>query len=362
MPNFIIIFLFSCFFCTSQVLNNNLVVFSENGSPFVLYVNGEKINNEPEADVKVFNISEGWCKLKAKFEKDNIIVSDSIDIKTFEKNNNKEITYAIKQGTKTNKFVFVSIGDLSGPKIPLVAKKPIVTGPVIDNNLYGNLYRAKENKPMFFYNYNDTTGKCRIDLDSLDIKYALNLINKSNDIHDKAKYVEVIIERNCYIVNQLLQLLITLETEMEKFKMVKKAYPHIIDKINTKKLDVVFTFKSMKEEYEYFLEETANIEHQLSLKCTVAVSDNKVSEIIKTIKRENYEHDKLRVAKEQMVNNCVNTSQVKTILNIFNHDRERMDFVRSAYNVTIDKENFKILEDEFQFIENKKEFLTFISK
>ncbi len=362
MFKFFIIFLSSCFVCSSQVLNNNLVVFSENGNPFTLYVNGELINNEPQVNIKAFNISEGWCKLKAIFEKDNTVVSDSIHIKPFQKNSYKEITYSIKQGAKGNKFVFVSMSDLSAPQTPKVPEPPVIKGPVADNNLYGNLYRAKDNKPVFFRNYNDTTGKCKLSLSDDDVLHGINLITKSNDIHDKYSYTETIIEYNCYTVNQLSPFLSLLETEMDKLKIAKRAYPHLTDKNNIHKIGELFLFKSVKEEFEYFLEETANKEHQLSLKCAVAVSDGKVSEIINMIKKENYEHDKLRVAKEQTVNNCLSSAQVKKILDIFNHDRERMDFVISAYNVTIDKENFKILEENFQFSENKTEFLKFISK
>ncbi|MBP7809002.1 MAG: DUF4476 domain-containing protein [Bacteroidia bacterium] len=350
-------------FSYSQVLNNNLVVISENGKRFILYVDGEKVNNEAQANVKAFNISEGWCKLKAEFENDNLVVSDSIHIKAFEKNNNKEITYSIKQvNAKSAKFNFVSIGELSAPKIPRVAEAPVDKGPVIDNNTYGNLYKAKENKPIFFKNYSDSTKTCSVDLSDMDIKFGINLINKTNDILNKFKYAESIIDQNCYTVNQLIQILNLLEIEMDKLKLVKRGYSHIKDKSNAKKIDGVFKFKSMKEDYDSFLLDVANASHQENLHCAVAISDEKLNSIISTIKKGHYEHDKIKIAKEEVVNNCFNTLQVEKLLALFSYDREKMDFAKAAYAVTVDKENYKILVENFQFSENKSDFLKFISK
>jgi hypothetical protein len=346
----------------SQVANNSLVILSENGKRFILYVNGEKINNEPQADVKAFHVSEGWCKLKVEFEKTAITFSDSIHIKNIEKNNNKEITYSIKEyAGKPDKFRFVSIGEPSGPETPRVPEAPVDKGPVIDNTIYGNLYKANANKPVFYRNYIDSSKTCSVDLTDTDIKHAINLVTKSNDIQNKFNYVEETVTRNCYTTSQLMQLLNLLDVEMDKLKLVKRGYTHLKDKANAPKIEEVFKFKSMKENFELFLKETANAEHQNSLHCTVAITNEALQEIISAIKKTQYENDRIKVAKDKVVNNCLNTMQVQQLLEIFTHDREKMDLAKNAYAVTIDKDNYKILVDNFQFSENKKEFLQFIS-
>lgn len=357
---FLIIFL--GYSASSQILNTNLVIISENGNRFILYVNNEKINTEPQANVKAFNISEGWCKLKVEFENENVIVSDSIRIKAIEKNNNKEITYSIQRNAKTSKFHFVSIGELSGPKTPRVAEMPIDKGPVIDNTIYGNLYKAVDNKPVFYKNYIDSLKSCKINLEDIDIKHAINLVTKTNDIENKYRYVEYTVDQNCYTTNQLFQLLNLLEVEMDKLKLVKRGYLHLTDKNNAKKLEDIFKFKSMKEDFGYFLKEVANAEHQHNLHCEVAISNEKLDEIIAAVKKAQYEPDKIKVAKEKLINNCLNTQQVEKLMQLFIHDREKMDLVKSAYAITVDKDNYKILVENFQFSENKTEFLQFIAK
>lgn len=346
----------------AQVSSNNLVIISENGKRFILYVNNEKINAEPQAEVKAFNVSEGCCKLKAEFEKDNIVVSDSINIKAIEKNNHKEITYSIRRAGNSNKFKFVSIGELSAPEKPIVAEMPIDKGPVIDNTIYGNLYKAHDNKPVFYRNYNDSLKTCTTELNDTDIKHAINLVTKTNDSENKFRYIESTVDLNCYTVAQLSQLLVMLEVEMDKLKLAKRGYSHIKDKTNAKKLEEVFKFKSMKEDYDYFLKEMANAEHQDKMRCEVAISDDKLNELISSVKKGQYEPDKIKIAREKVVNNCLNTEQVEKLMQLFTHDREKMELAKSAYAVTVDKSNYKILVENFQFSENKTEFLQFISK
>jgi hypothetical protein len=360
-----LLYLFLTFFTYaghSQISNNSLVILSESGKRFILYVNGEKINNEPQADVKAFNVSEGWCKLKVEFENENFTFSDSIHIKPIEKNNNKEITYSISHNAKTNKFRFVSIGEPSGPETPKVAEAPVDKGPVIDNTIYGNLYKANENKPVFYRNYIDSSKSCRVDLTDMDIKHAINLVNKTNDFENKFVYVEASIDKNCYTTAQLIQLLKLLEVEMDKLKLVKRGYSHLRDKQNAAKIGEVFKFKSMKDDFELFLKEVANAEHQQKLHCMVAISNENLEDLISSIKKIQYENDRIKVAKEKVVNNCLNTQQVQKLLELFNHDREKMELAKSAYAVTIDKDNYKILVENFLFNENKQEFLQFISK
>lgn len=349
-------------FCNAQLSNNNLVVLSESGQRFILFVNGEKINADPQVNVKAFNISEGWCKLKAEFEKSNLVVSDSIRIKYIEKNKNKEITYSIRKNGNSNKFNFVSISDQSAPQKPVVAEMPIDKGPVIDNTIYGNLYKAENNKPVFYKNYSDSLKTCTIDLNDTDIKHAINLVTKTNDFENKYRYIEAAVDLNCYTVAQLYQLLNLLQIEMDKLKLAKKGYLHLKDRVNAKKLEEVFKFKSMKEDYDYFLKEMASAELQHKMHCEIAISSEKLNELMSDVKKAGYEPEQLKALREKLATNCLNTEQVEKLMLLFTHDREKMEVAKSAYAITVDKANYKILVENFQFSENKAEFLQFISK
>jgi hypothetical protein len=354
---FILFFSFLATGNFAQLINNNIVVLSK-GKKFTLYVNGEKVNEQPEVNVKAFNISEGWCKLKAELE-NGPVISDSIKIKAIAKNTNKEITYTIDEDKK--KFVFVSMSDRSAPKTPPVPEPPY-TGPVVDNNTYGNLYKAENGKPVFFFNYNDSIKACTVELNDKDILYGLNLINNTNDIQNRYNYIEYTVDRNCYTTQRIIQVLNKLDIELDKLKLSKRAYPHLTDKKNAAQMKSIYKFKSVGEDFDRFIIELANAEHQLKLNCKEAIGEAQLQDVIARIKKSQYEPERLEIAKQQVINNCYSTSQIEKLIQLFGHDREKMELAKSAYAVTIDKDNYKNLVDNFQFSENKTDFLKFLEK
>ncbi len=351
----------------SQPISNNLVVLSEQGLQFTLFVNEEKINFIPESIIKVFNIKPGWQKIEIKFGegKDSSLV-DSVCVKAFAKKANKELTYIITEELKNNKLkyklVFVSESDFSGPKSPLVPEAPVEKIILVDNNLYGNLYQAKDNKPVFFKNYIEENRGCRVVLKDEEIEFAINLFNKTNDIADRFSYLETTIQQNCYTTNQLIQLLNLYEIEMEKLKMAEKAHWHLNDRNNAAALTSAFKFDAIKNEYLNFLKKESNKNRQENLKCAVPISESEFDLIFNSISKTKEEYDKIKVAKKEVIVNCYSTNQIAKIMELFLHDREKMDFAYAAQKVVTDKENFSKLADGIQFSENKTEFLKVISK
>lgn len=365
-PLYFVFFLFSSILLHSQVVNMNVVVIHPEGKKFTLYVNNEKINSEPQAIVKAMNLSEGWCKLKAEVQENQQIVTDSFNIKPIEKNNNKEITLIFSTHNKNGKsfthFDFINLGDLSGPAKPIVPELPIYLSKLTENAVFGNLYQIIDNKPLFFKNYDSTLSKCRINLDEKDIQHFSFLISQTNDFSNRIVYTAKTVYNNCYTVNQLSQILNKMEIEMDKLKYARIGYYHLLDKQNAKNLNQIFKFKTMSEEYASFLSGVADENYQKILNCTTPVIDSRFNEIYVSVVKEKYEHDKIIAAKKIVVKNCFSSAQIKKLVDIFTHDREKLELAKSAYNVVTDKENYKSLEESFQFKENKTEFLNFISK
>jgi hypothetical protein len=353
---------------TAQLFDNNLVVYSELGKVFTLYLNEEKINAQPQADVKAFNVTEGWKRLRIEYndEKDKTILTDSINIKQYAKNEKAEFTYKvsdeIKNGKPHHKLIFVSQRDFSGPAEPKIPEAPKEIIPLVDSAIYGNLYRARNNKPVFFENYSSEKEGCGIILNDKDIQYALNLLSKTNDMEDHFRYLQKIIENNCYSAEQLIRLLNVLNIEMDKLKLAQKAHDHLTDIKNANTITKVFKYPTIKEEYEAFLKGLSIAEQQKKLNCAEPVSEDKFKEIFIAVKNVDNEYDKTKFAKKQLINNCFNCEQIGKLMNLFTHDRERLEFVQSSYNVVTDKVNFEKLGDIFQFSETKAEFLKNISK
>lgn len=341
-----------------------MVIFSEQGNPFYLRVNHEAINKTAESDVKVFNLPTGsnFIEIKVQGTAKELSLKDSIFLSPNSKFLDKEFTYVLSEKEEKLELKFKAVSEHSGPETPLVPEAPKEKVPLVDNSLYGNLYQAIKNKPVFFDNYDEETSSCKIALTDKEIKYALNLMLKVNDKETAYRHMNQIIDNNCYTVLQLKELLDAVYIDMDKLNSAKKAYPHISDKENVNILMTLFRYPAMKESFAAFLKEQENIIKQKKLQCKEPISSAKLDEIYTRIKNTSYENEKINLAKKLLVDVCLSSGQVKKLSELITHDREKNELLKSAYYVLTDKENAATLTDEFQFTETKEGFLKFISQ
>lgn len=355
-------FLFTQFLLCSQ--DNSLVIFSSSGSPFLLSVNHQKINALAQSNVKVFNLSIGWHYLQLHFKhnENEIIFTDSIKFSDIDKYKGKEFTYAFIDSNKKFKLQFLSVSESSAIIPPYIPEAPKEKAPMVDNSLYGKLYQAKNNKPVFFDNYNQDTETCEHALTEQEMSYTINLLKKNNDLEAKSRYAKQIIEKNCYTCQQVNMILNELTIEIEKLNLAKIAYSHVSDKQNLALITSTFNYKSIKQSYQDFLTEQKNFEIQKAKGCKEPMPQSKFDLLCQKIKHTNYDHEKVNELKKQLVNVCVSTNQLIKLSTFFNHDREKIDLFKSAYYSVIDKDNFKSLEQELQFSESKQDFNKLILK
>jgi hypothetical protein len=82
--------------CHANAQTSNLIIFSEDGDVFTLFVNGERQNMDPEINVKAREIKADGCKVKVVF-KDASLPEFS---KYIMLEPNEELTFGIKRNKK----------------------------------------------------------------------------------------------------------------------------------------------------------------------------------------------------------------------------------------------------------------------
>lgn len=363
MKNFIalIILCFSnCYFAQT----NSLVVFSDDGNPFQLKIDNHSINKKDEAIVKATELSAGnhlieiWQFKNGK----SSIYKDSITIGKDEKFNNKEFTFVITQ-EKNNKqaLKFKSISELSGPDIPIIPEAPKEKAPLVDNSIYGNLYQAKKNKPVFYNQYNPVTKTCKVILSKSDLEYGKKLVINCNDPELQYRYLTNILENNCYTCAQLNELLTLLSLDIDKLTSSKLAYEHITDKENIALISQSFKYQSMKETFKEYVQNQNIQKNNIKKNCLEAINQSKVDDFVKTIRDKDSEYDKWKLSKEFVSMNCITTKQAKEITQVFLHDREKLDFLKSVYAALVNKSDAAELKTELQSATDQQEFIEYIT-
>lgn len=74
-----------------------------------------------------------------------------------------------------------------------------------------------------------------------------------------------------------------------------------------------------------------------------------------------FDSDKLKIAQQVLSTNYLNSNQVAQLIEVFDFENNRLKFAKQAYNKTIDKQNFYIVNGAFDFNSSITELANYIA-
>ncbi|MBN1339561.1 MAG: DUF4476 domain-containing protein [Bacteroidales bacterium] len=108
-------------------------------------------------------------------------------------------------------------------------------------------------------------------------------------------------------------------------------------------------------------EEPAPAKNQpVSSECTEAVNHTGFAEMKENISSASFEETKFSIARQMLNGNCLSSSQVKEIMEIFSFEQTRLDFAKTAYLKTVDKNNYYKVNSAFSFESSVEELNEYI--
>jgi hypothetical protein len=96
--------------------------------------------------------------------------------------------------------------------------------------------------------------------------------------------------------------------------------------------------------------------------CPMPMSPNDFSGVKGSISSKSFEDSKLQIAKQVCGSNCLLSSQVREIMQLFSFEDSRLDFAKFAYGHTYDLGNYYKVNDAFQFESSIDELNRFIKR
>lgn len=94
--------------------------------------------------------------------------------------------------------------------------------------------------------------------------------------------------------------------------------------------------------------------------CIRTADNTAIANITNSINGKSFASDKLKTAETFLKSNCVTTEQVKTLVNLFNFEGDKLSFAKTAYGRCVDKENYYMVADVFSFSSSSEELMEFI--
>jgi len=350
------------FFASTTFAQNNASLSSTDGKVFRVIVNGTIFNTIPQAHVVMEKIMRDTLHLELEFENKKKFPAIIYLLEQGVPAKNKEFNYSVAYDNTNLKLNFTGVYDIIPLPDPLVPKKPIIdTSQKYKNNILGHFCELKEGKPLY-YNNIPKNRLCSIAMPAEYLNYAALLLAKAEVPEQKYTIVENVCRNNCISVEQLNTLLIYVGFEIEKLKMVRIAYPSLVDPANKKNLEKSFKLESAVNELNTFLKTADEAKTRANNGCTKAASQMIIDNYAAKLAVFGTDAERFEAFKKGYSDLCYSTDQAELILNKFIHDREKLDAAKLMYSYCVEKENFLKVAELFSYKQTGSELKDFIDK
>lgn len=340
------------------VSQNNLNIISEE-QRVTISINGQQINKLPQAIVTVNAIEKDTLSLKVEIENIGSFNQTVYLLNKKEKAKHFEFNYLVNTSKKTLNYLgSYELDNLVNFSIP--PKPAEDTSYKYSNNILEHFCEIKNDKPEYFNN--KPNGPCLKPMPDTYTGYAVVLISKAQTPDQKYNILESVFRNNCVTVKQTRFMLDFISFEVERLKLLKSAYPSIVDKNNLEQLSSSFKFEASKNELSMFLKENKNKKETIYEKCIKPSNPAEVDQFIGLLGVCSNDGERTLLFNKQYNDFCVMAETASKVLNTFIHDREKLDCSKLLYFKCIDKQNYRKIGGVFSYKESESELLDFIEK
>ncbi|MBS1683354.1 MAG: DUF4476 domain-containing protein [Bacteroidetes bacterium] len=287
----------------AQLINSTLTIFSEDGHKFYLILNGTRMNDKPETNIRLQNLTQPYYNCKILFDdkalgevsKNYLPVTDPGN-----QTQSMDVTYKIKtdkNGKQVLRYfsatpVVVTATPVIPPDvvvynygttIPVVQTTVTETtttttgtnaanvgvnmgGMGVNMNVHINDPNLSTQQTTTTTTYTTTTttgstppppppaaaGPCAYAMTSADYASAKASIEKATFEETKLKSAKSIISNNCMYADQIRSICRLFTFEASKLDFAKFAYKYCYDKNNYFKINDVFEFDASRDELSTF--------------------------------------------------------------------------------------------------------------
>ena len=276
--------------------NSTLTIFSEDGHKFFLILNGQRMNDKPETNIRLQSLTQQYYNCKIIFDdqtlgdisKSYLPVSDASN-----PNVPQDITYKIKSGKDGKQILrYFSMQPSPVTATPVIPSDVVVynygttvpatittsvtettttgaTGTSTNMNVNGMNVNVQISDPNAVQHTTTTTtytttstntpppahivdGTCLNPMSNPDFQSAKASINNTGFDETKLKNAKSVVSNNCMYASQIADVCRLFGFDETKLDFAKYAYKYCFDKKNYFKVNDVFSFDASKEELSNF--------------------------------------------------------------------------------------------------------------
>jgi hypothetical protein len=297
---------------TIHAQTSNLVIFSDEGNKFFVVVNGLRINDQAQTNVRVTGLNADYVNCKIVFESELL---PDIEKKTMMLSRGNEVTYHIKKNKKGetvcnpysevplaqspantttqqtvvysnvpyNDGIVIRTGNGTSSTTTTTSTTTMGNTNVTNANVgvggvgmnvtiydgtggttgttstttttttYSSTNSNSTNTNSNTNNTNNYNNNCIYGMSNTDLGAAKNSLNSTSFDDTKKSTFKQIVSSKCIISSQVKELLQTFTFEENKLEMAKYAYSYVADPSNYYTINDIFTFDNSKSELSTYV-------------------------------------------------------------------------------------------------------------
>lgn len=286
----------------------NLVIFSDEGTKFYVVVNGLRVNDQALSNVRITDLNYDYVNAKIVFE--DALIPD-IEKKTLMLERGSEATYVVKKNKKgetvCNWYSSVQLAQIpaqtSNQQTVVYTNVPANNGIVLRG---GNVATTTTTTTI-------TTGTT----DVVNANVGIGGVGMNVTIYDS----------NGGVVNGSTTSTTT------------TTYSSTTTSGNTNYNDGTTTINN---------------------NCIYGMSESELRDAKNSISGASFEDTKSSTFKQVVSNKCVNTKQVKELLQLFTFEETKLEMAKYAYGYVADPSNYYTINDIFTFDSSKDELSNYV--
>ncbi len=285
---------------------SNLIVFSEDGLPFYLVLNGVRQNAKAETNIKVDGLSQPYYAAKIIFEDKTqpVLEKKVLQMQGVDETGPMEVTYKIK---KNNKNVNVLRFYSQTPIAQVVEQPQNVTV------VHYNTVPMPEITQVVTTQQTTTTSQTNENVNiNMGVGMGVPSINMNVNIND----------------------------------------PNVVHE--TKSTTVITTTSTHTQNYNQN-NVTEIKEEPKGCNGNVAMSSTNFSAAKQTISKQKFDDTRLSTATQIINSNCLSSQQIKDMMMIFSFEDTRLKLAKLAHSKCTDPNNYFLLNDAFNFSSSVEE-------
>ncbi len=313
---------------------NNAILFTENGEPFQVILNGILQNSAAQTNVKMTQLTANAYKCRILFQDTRL---GYLDFNMAFPDINEEITWNIKRNSK-GEFVtrYISAVSLAeAPPTPPTQTVVVYTATPAPVVVSGNTTTVQQTQTT------TTTNGGSIQGENINLNMGFNVDGESGSISINASGLDMGMDVNDGYSNSSTTTTTT----------------HTVTTTTSGSGGAVVTSAPSRPQQVVYVSG-----YNGAVGCPVPMSPGDFATFKQSVSSKDFENTKLTIAKQVLQNNCLTAQQVKETMGLFDFETTKLDFAKFAYGHTYDLGNYYVVNDAFEFESSVDDLNKYISR